>query len=123
MLLLVSGATATLRTLPDDAPVGHLLTPRNGNDVRALLATGRHLGADNDCFQRLNPGAYLAMLYELAPYADRVLWVTVPDVVGDARRTLRRWRPLLARCSPALDCVRPTWRRTAASGNRRRGLN
>lgn len=100
MIILVSGATATLRDLPADAPVGHLLTPRNGNDVRALLATGRPLAADNDCFQHLNPGAYRRMLHELAPHAARVRWVAVPDVVGDASATLRRWRqwrPLLAR--------------------------
>ena len=95
MILLVSGATVTLRTLPDDAPIGHLCVPRA---YRAQLATGRPIAADNGCFNRLDPHAYRAMLYGLAPHADRVLWVTVPDVVGDARRTRRRWRhwrPLL----------------------------
>lgn len=71
MILLVSGATATLRTLPADAPLGHLLTPRNGNDATTLFATGRPLAADNDCFQRLDAGAYVAMCRQLAPHAAR----------------------------------------------------
>jgi len=96
MILLVSGATVTINTLLANAPVGHLCVPKA---YKAQLATGRPIAADNGCFNRLDPDAYRAMLYGLAPHADRVLWVTVPDVVADARATRRRWRrwrPLLA---------------------------
>lgn len=100
MILLVSGATATIRRFPHLTRVGHLLNPRSYNAVGTLLATGRPLAADNDCFQGLDPRAYVDMLRRLAAHRDRVLWATVPDVVGDARATRRRWRrwrPLLAR--------------------------
>lgn len=92
MILLVSGVTATMRRYPHLKRIGHLLNPRSYNSVDTLLATGRLLAADNDCFQRLDRAAYLSMLRRLAPHAGRVLWVTAPDVVGDAAATLARWR-------------------------------
>lgn len=100
MILLVSGATATIRRHPHLARIGHLLNPRSYNAVETLLSTGRPLAADNDCFQGMDARAYVAMLRRLAPHTERVLWTTAPDVVGDARATRRRWRhwlPLLRR--------------------------
>jgi hypothetical protein len=93
-IILVSGATKTMQRLTDKhtAGLGHLLTPRSGNSIDQLLATGLPIAADNDCFIRLDYAQYLAMLDRLKPHADRVAWVTVPDIVGDARATLRRWR-------------------------------
>jgi hypothetical protein len=92
VILLVSGATAIIRRYPHLTRIGHLLTPRNGNRVETLLATGRPIAADNDCYQRLDRAAYLRMLRRIRPFADRVLWVTAPDVVADAAATLARWR-------------------------------
>lgn len=98
MLLLVSGATATLRTLPADAPVGHLLTPHNGNTLDSLLATGRPIACDNACFGGLDEPALVRMLMlwcerllAQGAHPRRVLWCTVPDVVADHRATLRQF--------------------------------
>lgn len=101
MIILVSGATATLsrRATHEVRRLGHLLNPRSGNSIRYLLASGMPIAADNDCFQGLDRMAYLAMLRKLnAVPRDRLLWVTAPDVVADADATIARfalWRPAL----------------------------
>lgn len=100
MIILVSGATAVLRQHPDPQ-LGALITPRTWNSIAALSASGTRWAADNDCFQRLDPAAYLRMLRRIAASdRSRLIFVTAPDVVGDARRTarrFRRWAPLLER--------------------------
>src|SRR5262245_48738651 len=101
MRLLISGATATIRrcatSKPDLLPyLGHLLNPRSYNSMAYLFSTGLPVAADNDCFQGLNRAAYVAMLARLK--GRNVLWVTAPDIVGNAARTLARWhiwRPAL----------------------------
>lgn len=109
MILLVSGATATLRGMPPDAPVGHLITPENGNRIDVAMASGRPVAFDNGCGPRrdgtpgqLNEAAYLAMCQEIArlrPISlSPVLWVALPDAVGDPHETcrlFRHWWPIL----------------------------
>jgi hypothetical protein len=100
MLLLVSGASATQRRYPGHPRLGWLRTPRNRNSIAGITESGVPWACDNDCYQRLDRAAYLAMLRQVAA-ADRsrLLWVTAPDVVADARSTLARfrlWRPVLA---------------------------
>lgn len=108
MLLLVSGATATLRGLPADAPVGHLITPATGNSIALAFASGRPVAFDNGCGPKsdgtpgtLDEPAFLAMCQEAAELhrahiaAGRrspLLWVVCPDAVGDAYETRRLWR-------------------------------
>lgn len=89
MILLVGGATATLKRFPQ---VGAMVQPRAGNSIDLLGASGRAWAADNDCFQGLDVEAYWRMLRRIAA-ADRshLLWVTVPDVVGNAQATVNRW--------------------------------
>lgn len=93
MLIFVSGATATLRSLPADAPVGHLLTPHTGNKIESILSTGRPIALDNGCFGGLDLPAIRTMVkawYErLHDARTRVLWAVVPDAVGDHKATLR----------------------------------
>lgn len=98
MRLLVSGATATLRRYAPHPQLGHLLTPHNGNRIDALLATGLPIGVDNAAFSRWDEAAFLALLTQLLPHRDRVLWCAAPDVVGDAAATLRqfgRWAGII----------------------------
>jgi hypothetical protein len=90
--LLVSGIAATVRRHSITEGLGHLLNPRSGNTMESLLSTGLPIAADNDCFQGLNRAQYLAMLRKLKPHRDRVLWVTAPDLVGNAARTFARWQ-------------------------------
>jgi hypothetical protein len=98
VLLLVSGATTTVRRYAASGGIGHLLTPANGNRVEALLADGLPFAADNGCYRGLDIRAFRAMCRRLRPHAERVLWVVAPDVVANAYATLVRfwlWRPLL----------------------------
>jgi hypothetical protein len=104
VILLVSGATATLRGLPLDAPVGHLVTPHTGNDIAGIASTGRPWAADNGCFNGFDQAAFMAMLAQIdrvanvellragLPVHTRPLWVVCPDVVSDAYATLELWR-------------------------------
>lgn len=53
---------------------------------------------DNGAFAQIDPGAFTRLLDRLRPAIGRCLFVTVPDVPMDARRTLevfRRWEPEL----------------------------
>lgn len=104
MILLVSGATSTLRGLPLDAPVGHLITPHTQNRIDLIATSGRPWAADNGCGPKADgtPGqldapAFRAMLRDIAsalrlPGARRPLWVVAPDAVGDAAATAELWR-------------------------------
>jgi len=91
MILLVSGATATLRRYAPHPHLGHLLTPANGNRLAALFATGLPLAVDNAAFSNWDEAAFLRLLHTLRPHRARVLWCAAPDVVADAGATLSWW--------------------------------
>lgn len=95
MMLLVSGATATIRSYADDPNIGHLLTPGNGN-TESVWSTGLPVAGDNECFNKLNKPAFIAMCKAMR--GRGVLWVACPDVVADARSSILRfqmWAPVL----------------------------
>lgn len=95
VILLVSGATATVRQHADSLQLGHLLTPDNGN-TESIWSTGLPVACDNGCYKRLNKARFIRMCKRVV--GRNVLWVAVPDVVADARATLlrfRMWRPVL----------------------------
>jgi hypothetical protein len=100
MLLLATNALPTTRRLREPEwygpSLGRLLTPRHYSSAGDTVADAIPVAADNDCFQGLDEPAFLAMLDALAPHAGDMLWVTAPDVVGDAAGTLQRfavWGP------------------------------
>jgi hypothetical protein len=98
MLLLVSGASATLRRYHAPHALGALLVPGAGNAVRPLAAAGLAWAADNAAFSGFDPGAFCALLGRIAG-APGCRFVACPDVVGDAAATLRLfevWQPVLA---------------------------
>jgi hypothetical protein len=78
-----------------DGRIGMIATPAQGNPV----IPGATWCADSGVFGKGYPGddAYLAWLDERREYADRCLFATAPDVVGDAAATQERSRPLLSR--------------------------
>lgn len=75
----------------DPAPhLGRLVQPRHYDGLHKTVANGRPWAADNDCFQGLDAAAYRKMLHTIPN--DGCRFVTVPDVVGDHKATLARWR-------------------------------
>lgn len=98
-LLLVSGATDTVRRYSHDPNLGRLLTPDTGNSIQELADCGLPFGVDNAFFNNPRPSAYLKMLDKVAVQdRTRMLWVSVPDVVGNHAATVeffRVWAPEL----------------------------
>jgi hypothetical protein len=66
--------------------VGHLVCPRSRNVVWS-----QEWAADNAAFSRFDAAAYRSMLATIAGQPG-CLFVTVPDVVGDAFATRDLWR-------------------------------
>lgn len=90
MLLLVSGATRTVAEYPE---VGTLIVPMAKNRPDALRLDARRWAMDNGAFNGFKPGPFMTMLeaFHAAHRASPCLFVVVPDVVGNAAETLRRW--------------------------------
>ncbi len=87
MLLLVSGATRTVRRYSDSPYLGHLLTPSSGNRIELLLKTGLPWAADNGAFAGFDERRFLRMLDRIESERG-CLFVAAPDVVADAGATL-----------------------------------
>lgn len=92
MLLLVSGATRTTR--PEGT--GHLIVPKAWNDPAQLGLMPGRWAMDNGAFSGFDEGAFVRMLEAYQPYhasqgSRGCLFVTAPDVVGDAASTRKRW--------------------------------
>jgi hypothetical protein len=73
--------------------IGMMATPAEGRSPEPYPVWA----ADNGCFGKGFPGepAWTAWLEKLSPHADRCLFATAPDVVGDAQATLDRSLPHL----------------------------
>src|SRR5438045_7069484 len=69
--------------------LGRLVTPRHWPRIGETSRVGIPWAADNDCFQGLDVEAYWRMLEGLPRRG--CLFVTVPDVVGDARATAHQF--------------------------------
>lgn len=86
MILLVSGATRYSRT----EHIGHLIVPRQWNDPKELDLQPGRWAMDNGAFSGFDAGAFIRMLERFDSYSG-CLFVTAPDVVGDAAATLALW--------------------------------
>jgi hypothetical protein len=78
--------------LPEE--LGVMVTPIMGNK----LPPKRIWASDNGCFSQpglFDPVAYLGWLVRRHHASDRCLFATAPDVVGDAKATLKRSLPFL----------------------------
>ena len=79
-LLLVGGATQTVRRYAGHPNLGRLTQPRSGNSIEELANCGLLWGADNDALAGLDADRYLAMLDQIAQHdTSRLLFVTAPD--------------------------------------------
>lgn len=80
--------------LGDGVEVGQLLTP-----LTRYRDRGTVYGIDNGAFSRFDAKAFLSLLERQKGSRDRCKFVTAPDVVGSARRTLEVfsfWYPRLS---------------------------
>jgi hypothetical protein len=85
-------------------PVGQLLTPLTRYKLRD---PARPWAIDNGGFKRLDIPAFDALLAREAHHRDKCLFVSAPDIVGSAQRTLElfeRWLPRLDGWPVALVC-------------------
>lgn len=95
MWFLGNASSPAIRTGMRHGELGMIITPAEG---RAPL-DDVVFGADNGCYGSGYPGdqRWLSWLAQWTRYADRCLWASAPDVVGDAAATLARSRPFLPR--------------------------
>jgi hypothetical protein len=99
VMVLVSGSTRTVGQLDASWPnhLGILLTPKNRNSVANVVSMGLRWAVDNGAFKGFDPVGFRRLVRKCEGQ-PRLLWVACPDVVGDARATLRRfaeWEPEL----------------------------
>ena len=101
MILLVSGATTTVRRYAGHSALGQLVQPRSFNSIAKIAASGMVWGADNDALAGVQPDAYLAMLDAIAAAPrEHLKFVAAPDavertpegIVGSWEGTLWLWR-------------------------------
>lgn len=94
MLLLVSGATKTIRRYAGHPHLGCLLTPNTGNTVESFC--GLPWAADNAAFSGFDEAKFMQMLEKI--HGTEPLFVVAPDAVADAKTTLelfQRWEPII----------------------------
>jgi hypothetical protein len=97
MMILVSGATATVRRFRHRPGIGVLFVPRGRNDPASSLWPGAVWAADNGAFSAFDASAFVTMLEKLRGVPG-CRFVAAPDVVGDAAQTLRlfaQWAPVI----------------------------
>lgn len=93
MWYFANPSTQKVRDAMTNSVIGAILTPNQGN----RLPAGVTWVADNGCFSTNYVGddKWLAWLTKHQPEADRCVFATAPDVVGDAATTLQRSAPFL----------------------------
>lgn len=87
MMLLVSGATATVKKWPT---VGELIVPGAGNAPDALRLTPGRWAMDNGAYSGFEADAFMRMLERFHGMGG-CRFVACPDAVGDAYTTLEQW--------------------------------
>lgn len=96
MVLLVSGATLSIEKYKCST-LGQLVTPKTNNDMKRLLSNNLLWACDNGCFSGFDEISYLRMIKKVQGL-PRLLFVTMPDIVGDAKGTKELfdiWYPII----------------------------
>ncbi len=121
-LILLDNAPRNLRMKEERTGwrFGQLRTPLNGN----RHVPGVPYGVDNGSFSRFDEHRWRRLLEEVDRDRDDLLFVALPDVVGDALRTLELWEwwarevpdglPLALVIQDGIEHVRIPWDRLAA---------
>ena len=94
-----------------DFVLGQLRTP-----LTCYADWGGVFAIDNGAYSGLDIDGYLRLLNKAKPYKDRCLFVAVPDIVGNARRTLELFRQFPTKHYAALDCWRSYFALVAQDG-------
>lgn len=90
MKCLIDKSTKDIRRkmeLHPDLVCGQLITPLTG-----YKNAGEEFAIDNGCYIGFNQNKFNRILAREKENKHRCLFVTVPDVVGNARRTLEIWK-------------------------------
>lgn len=96
MIILVSGATATMRRYATDDRFGLLFVPSR-LEMSRELSLDKPWAADNGAFAGFDANAFVKLLSRVRSY-PRGLFVAAPDVVGDHEATVvlfRTWEPMI----------------------------
>lgn len=104
MALLDTGQDLEVCAAEIGCEVGQLLTPLTRYRLRD---PEKPWAIDNGAYANFNADAFMSLLKREEHHRERCLFVTVPDVVASARRTLEvfeRWKPRLSGWSLALVC-------------------
>lgn len=96
MLILVNRIPKTFEGLARTEHLGFLASPSQ-TAIATVAAAGRPWAADNDCFHRFDEPAYVKMVADIRRHPGGCLFVTLPDVVGDAHATLRLFHHWIGR--------------------------
>ena len=76
---------------------GSIMTPRNSKSY--LDKCTGVIGVDNDCFTGFHEAAFLRTLEQATKYRNHIRFVSAPDVVANAEKTLEWfnfWQPIIA---------------------------
>lgn len=88
MKLLIDTSPKSLSDLiKEDLVIGQLITPLTG-----YSDAGLPYGIDNGAYTRFNKKEFTRILTRQENAIARCLFVAIPDIVGNARRTLEIWR-------------------------------
>ena len=83
----VSACKIAKQQVVSDLVSGQLITP-----LTQYLNWGGEFAIDNGAFSGFNAAAFAGLLVREAGNRERCLFVAMPDIVGNARRTLELWR-------------------------------
>ena len=96
MKLLIDTSPANLSALiKEELVLGQLITPLTG-----YSDAGLPYGIDNGAFSRFDRKSFSRILERQDNAVDRCLFVAIPDIVGNARRTLEIWNQRYILCPP-----------------------
>lgn len=97
MLLMLGTSVPEIRRFKSPL-LGRLLSPRRATGIPHTIKAGITWAADNDCFNaNWDAGLYASMLGRLHGHSG-CKFVTAPDVVADAKRTMdlfHTWEPAI----------------------------
>lgn len=94
-LLIDTSPTKLAELISEELVLGQLITP-----LTSYSDAGLPYGIDNGAFSRFDRKSFSRILERQDNAVDRCLFVAIPDVVGNARRTLEIWEQRYKLCPP-----------------------